>query len=115
MAPTIVLDDHGEIALVVGSPGGSRIIGYVAQTIIGVVDWGMDVQTAVEMGHINNRNGSTDLEAGTPAADLQEALEERGHTINVRDLNSGIHGIQVTDDGFLGGADPRREGTALGD
>ncbi|MEM7442264.1 MAG: gamma-glutamyltransferase [Pseudomonadota bacterium] len=115
MAPTIVLDEHGEVALVVGSPGGSRIIEYVAQTIVGVIDWNMDIQTAIEMGHVTNRNGATDLEAGTEMAGLQAALEELGHTVSVRDLNSGLHGIQVTHDGFLGGADPRREGTALGD
>ena len=115
MAPTIVLDGNGEVVLVVGAPGGSRIIGYVAQTIIAVLDWDIDIQSAVEMGHVTNRNGATDLEADTAMVDLQPDLEARGHTVNVRALTSGTHGIHVTDDGLLGGADPRREGVALGD
>lgn len=115
MAPTIVLDENGEVVLVLGSPGGSRIIGYVAQTIIAVLDWDMDIQSAIEMGHINNRNGATDLETETEMVALQPHLEARGHEVNVRALNSGSQGIHVTDDALLGGADPRREGIALGD
>ncbi len=115
MSPTIVLDENGEIELIIGSPGGSRIINYVAQTIIGVLDWGLDVQAAIDLPHVTNRNGATDLEAGTAAEDLAELLAERGHEVNIRDLNSGLHGIQVTEAGLLGGADPRREGTAAGE
>ena len=115
MAPTLVFDDDGELLMVVGSPGGSRIIEYVAKTLVATLDWGLDIQAAIDLGHVVNRNGGTDLEAGTPAETLQAALEARGHTINVRDLNSGLHGIMMTDDGLVGGADPRREGIVLGD
>ncbi len=114
MAPTIVLED-GEPVLLIGSPGGSRIIGYVAQAIIAVLDWGMDPQAAVEMGHVINRNGGTDLEEGTPVADWAVALEAKGHTVKVRNLNSGLHVIQLKDGKFYGGADPRREGLAMTD
>lgn len=115
MAPTMVFDDNDDLFLVIGSPGGSRIIGYVAKTLIGVVDWDMHIQAAIDMGHVVNRNGGTDLEAGTEAVDIQAALEELGQTVTVRDLNSGLHGIQITKDGLIGGADPRREGVARGD
>ena len=116
MAPTIVFDEAGDVALVVGSPGGSRIIGYVAKTLVAVIDWEMDVQSAISLGHVINRNGGTDLEAGTLMAGLEEAMLARGHKVSVRDLNSGLHGIQVMADGdLLGGADPRREGTVMGD
>ncbi len=115
MAPTLVFDVDGELLMVVGSPGGSRIIEYVAKTLVATLDWGMDPQAAIDLGHVVNRNGATDLEAGTAAEGLQAALEARGHTINVRDLNSGLHAIMVTDEGLIGGADPRREGIALGD
>ena len=116
MAPTIVFDDAGEVSLVIGSPGGSRIIEYVAKTLIAVLDWKMDVQSAINLGHVANRNGGTDLEQGTPVAGLEEALVARGHAVNVRDLNSGLHGIQVlADGGLIGGADPRREGKAMGE
>ncbi len=113
MAPTIVLQD-GAPVLVVGSPGGSRIIGYVAKTIIAHLDWGMDVQSAIEMPHLVNRFGTYDLEEGTSAADLETALTEMGFKTNQRGLTSGLHAISITGEGLLGGADPRREGIALG-
>jgi gamma-glutamyltranspeptidase/glutathione hydrolase len=114
MSPTIVLDD-GKPVLAIGSPGGSRIIGYVAQAIIAHLDWGMNAQQAVSMPHAVNRFGAFDLEEGTSAAALQPALEELGFKVNVRDLNSGLHAIAIGPDGLTGGADPRREGIALGE
>ena len=114
MAPTIVLED-GEPVMVVGSPGGSRIIGYVAQAIIARLDWGLDAQDAVAQPHLVNRFGAMDIEAGTPATELEAPLAELGFETNVTDLNSGLHAIVITDEGLSGGADPRREGIALGE
>ena len=113
MAPTIVLRD-GRPVLAIGSPGGSRIIGYVAQALIAWIDWGMDVQQAVSMGHAVNRFGTFDLEAGTEAAALQSGLEALGYEVQVGDLNSGLHAIAIGDR-LQGAADPRREGIALGE
>ncbi|WP_299787769.1 gamma-glutamyltransferase [uncultured Marivita sp.] len=113
MSPTIVLRS-GAPTLVIGSPGGSRIIGYVAQAIIAHLDWGMDVQQAVAMPHLVNRFGTYDVEEGTTAADLETALTDLGFEVNVRDLNSGLHAIAIGDT-LSGGADPRREGIALGE
>lgn len=113
MSPTIVLQD-GAPSLVIGSPGGSRIIGYVAQAIIAHIDWGMDVQQAVSMPHLVNRFGTYDLEEGTSAAELETALTDMGFEVNLRGLNSGLHAIQVSDT-LSGGADPRREGIAMGE
>jgi len=115
MAPTMVFDSTGKLELVIGSPGGSRIIGYVAQTLVAVLDWGLDIQAAIDLGHVVNRNGVTDFEAGTKALLLEPGLAARGHETRRRDLNSGLHGIAVTKDGLQGGADPRREGVARGD
>jgi gamma-glutamyltranspeptidase/glutathione hydrolase len=115
MSPMIALDGDGRLALAVGSPGGSRIIGYVLRALTGMLDWGLDPQAAVSLPHAVNRNGKTDLEAGTPAAAHKAALEALGHQVNVRAMTSGLHAIQVTPDGLQGGADPRREGVALGD
>lgn len=112
MAPTIVLRD-GAPVLVIGSPGGSRIIGYVAQAIIAHLDWGMDVQQAVAMPHLVNRFGGYDIETGTAAEALQQGLIDLGYEVSVRDLNSGLHAIGLGE-GLTGGADPRREGIALG-
>ncbi len=113
MAPTIVLKD-GKPVLVVGSPGGSRIIGYVAKTIIAHLDWGMDVQEAVSLPHLVNRFGTYDVEEGTGAEALVGPLGEMGFEMNARALTSGLHVIAIGE-GLLGGADPRREGIALGD
>lgn len=113
MAPSIVMQ-NGNPVLAIGSPGGSRIIGYVAATIIAWADWGMDIQQAISLPHAVNRFGTYDLEMGTGAEDLQQELEALGYEVNLRDLTSGLHGIDLRD-GLKGGADPRREGIALGE
>ncbi len=112
MAPTIVLRG-GRPVLAIGSPGGSRIIPYVAHSIIAWADWGLNIQEAVALPHAVNRFGTYDLEAGTPAEALQPALEAMGYTVKLRDLNSGLHAIEIGEV-LRGGADPRREGIALG-
>ena len=114
MSPTIILKD-GKPAYAIGSPGGSRIIPYVAKTIIALIDWRMNIQQAVAMPHLTNRFGTYDLEAGTAAEGLADDLTALGFDVAVRDLNSGLHGIAFTADGLEGGADPRREGVALAD
>lgn len=113
MSPTIVLRD-GVPVLAIGSPGGSRIISYVANAIIAWADWGMDVQQAVAMGHAVNRFGTYDLETGTRVETLQGDLEALGYDVKRRDMNSGLHAIALSPDGLQGGADPRREGIAIG-
>lgn len=115
MAPTMVFDPQGELRVVLGSPGGARIIGYVAQTLIAILDWAMDPQAAIELPRVLTIGTATELEIGTKAAALREALEARGHRVAVRALPSGLHAIVVTARGLTGGADPRREGVALGD
>ena len=98
-----------------GLPGGSRIIGYVAKTLIAHLDWGLDIQAAINLPHRVNRFGTYDLEQDTVAVEAVADLEALGYEVSVRDLNSGLHGIVVTPDGLEGGADPRREGLVRGD
>lgn len=114
MSPTIVMKDNKPY-IAIGSPGGSRIIGYVAQAIIAQLDWGMDIQDAISMPHLVNRFGTFDLEAGTEAEKFKAPLEAMGFKVSIRDLNSGIHGIILNNGKLTGGADPRREGIVLGD
>lgn len=111
MAPTILRRD-GAPVLILGSPGGSRIIPYVAKTIVAMVDWGMDPQAAVELPHLVNRFGTYDVEER--AARLVPGLRARGYEVDIRDLISGLHVIEIGPN-LRGGADPRREGLAYGE
>jgi gamma-glutamyltranspeptidase/glutathione hydrolase len=113
MAPTIVMKD-GVPVIVAGSPGGSRIIGYTTQALIGMIDWGLDPQQAAALPHAVNRFGTYDLEAGTTAEALAEGLGGIGYETSVRELTSGLHLIGIGET-LQGGADPRREGIALGE
>jgi gamma-glutamyltranspeptidase / glutathione hydrolase len=123
MAPTLVLDAENRVRLLVGSPGGTRIIGFVAQTIVGMLDFGLDVQQAVAAPHFLAQDGPIELEDGTAVTAQADALKALGHSVAVRDLNSGLHAIAIdypaTGDGekrvLSGGVDPRREGVARGD
>jgi len=115
MSPTVVYGADGKLKMVVGSPGGSRIIGYVAQTIIGVLDWDLDVQDAIALPHVVKRFKTVDIETGPGAEALATVMTTMGHDTKVRDLNSGLHAIVMNDKGLTGGADPRREGVVLGD
>ncbi len=114
MTPVVVLHRHPQtLKAVVGSPGGSRIINYVAKTLVGVLDWGLNIQEAIEYPNVTNRNDYTALEKNLTSEATIEALKAKGHEVKVSDLNSGVHGIVVHDNLLTGGADPRREGIVL--
>lgn len=119
MSPTLVFDAEGRLGFIVGSPGGARIIGYVAQTLVGLLDWGMAPQAAIDMPHVLTLGATVELEAETPIAALGPALEAMGHRVVVGTLGSGLQAIRIRRDGAAvaidGGADRRREGAALGD
>lgn len=131
MAPTFVLNAKGELEASLGSPGGSSIIQYVTGTLLGMIDWRLNVQQAINAAHYGAKTSkTTTLEKGTSVAAHEEALTRQGHKIRIRSLNSGIHAVVfngVRDNGLLGalavgqqrsrwigGADPRREGVAAG-
>ncbi|WP_048647811.1 gamma-glutamyltransferase [Nitratireductor soli] len=114
MSPTIILKD-GKPLHALGSPGGSNIIPYVANAIIALVDWKMNMQQAIDLPHLTNRFGTYTIEAGTAAEELTDDLDALGFKTSVGELNSGLHGVTITPDGLEGGADPRREGIAIGD
>jgi gamma-glutamyltranspeptidase / glutathione hydrolase len=115
MSPTIVYDAAGRVYMVAGSPGGSSIINYVTKTLLGVLDWGLDPQAAIALPNVGSRNGPTELEANTAAVALAPKLRALGHEVRVMDHTSGLQAIVRTKRGWIGGADPRREGIVKGD
>ncbi|HSZ73762.1 MAG TPA: gamma-glutamyltransferase [Rhizomicrobium sp.] len=115
MAPTIVFDSHGQFWIAVGSPGGPIIIPYVAETLVAMIDGHLSPQDASALPHHANPNGPTILESNTSIDALAPQLTQMGHTVQMMPLESGLHIIERTKDGYIGGADPRREGVALGD
>ncbi|WP_247842159.1 gamma-glutamyltransferase [Pseudomonas sp. MWU12-3103b] len=121
MAPTLIFDrNSGEFLASVGSPGGSQIIEYVAKTTVGLLDWNLDPQSAISLPNFGSRNGPTELEQGQFSPALIQALKDKGHVVNEIDMTSGTQAIVRVKDAqgkasLEGGADPRREGEALGD
>lgn len=114
MSPMIVFR-AGKPYMAVGSPGGSAIINYVAKTLVGVLDWQLDIQQAIALPNMGSRNRSTELERGTSLVKLAPALRKWGHEVSEVEFPSGLQGIVIGPSGLTGGADPRREGLALGD
>jgi len=113
MSPMLVFKD-GRPLLAVGAPGGSAIINYVAKTLVGSLLWNMDIQSAIELPNMGSRNRATEIERGTSLSEAAATLKAMGHDVSELDFPSGLHGVMWTPDGLEGGADPRREGEAMG-
>lgn len=115
MSPTMVFDEAGALLMVTGSPGGNSIPAYTAKTILGIQDWGLSVQEAVNFPNIIARGDAVRVETGmAPGAELAVALEAEGFNVQAREgENSGLHVIVVTEVGLEGAADPRREGNVV--
>ncbi|MGE3175961.1 MAG: gamma-glutamyltransferase [Vicinamibacterales bacterium] len=130
MVPSFVFNASGDVEAIVGSPGGSNIIQNVEKTLVGLIDWKLDIQAAIDLPNFGAQtSATTEMEKGTVLAALQPGLAARGHTVSVVDINSGLQGIvfngmrggrpapfaKAPGKGrWAGGADPRREGTAKG-
>lgn len=114
MSPMMVFDQSGKLVYITGSPGGSRIINYVTQNLVAVLDWKMDAQQAANLPRFTHRNDGLVLEQNTNLSQLVPALLELGYQPKLADLNSGIHAIEIKQDHLEGAADPRREGIAEG-
>ena len=115
MSPTIVFGPDGKFFAAVGSPGGRQIIAYVAQALVALIDGQLTMQAAAAAPRHVNLNGPTLIEANTPLVQLAPALTNMGHRVRVIRFDSGVNGITRVSGGYEGGADPRREGVALGD
>lgn len=130
MSPVVIFSANNTVEGVIGSPGGSNIIQYVTKTVLGLVDWKLDIQQAIDLPNFGAQaSTTTELEKGTALSQLQDALKARGHNPVVVDINSGLQGIvfnglrngtpalfsrEPAKGRWAGGADPRREGIAKG-
>ena len=115
MSPTIVFDQAGNFRYAVGSIGGTSIILHVSEALIGLIDGKLTAQQAADLPHHGNQNGATTIERDTPIAALAAQLTAMGHNVRVSPMESGQHIIEKVDGGYRGGADPRRDGVAVGD
>ena len=120
MAPTLVFDKaSGKLVMSAGSPGGAFIIHYTAKTLLGVLQWGLLPQAAIDLPNFGSLGGALTLEEKRFPASTVDKLKALGHEVREAPLTSGlqaiargqVHGKEV----WLGGADPRREGVVLGD
>jgi gamma-glutamyltranspeptidase/glutathione hydrolase len=116
MAPTIVFDKHGRFAIALGSPGGPAIIPYVAETLVAMIGGRLSPQAAAALPHHVNMNGPLLLEKDTSLDALAPALTSMGYDVRPgREEKSGLHIIERVKNGYIGAADPRRDGVAIGD
>jgi gamma-glutamyltranspeptidase/glutathione hydrolase len=121
MAPTIVMNGENRLVAALGSPGGSRIIPYVARTLVATLEWGYDIQEAINLPlHVATAD-TVLVERNSALRQIIPALRGLGHNVEERSLASGLAAIVVLRQGsngsqqLAGAVDPRREGEALGD
>ncbi len=101
------------------------IIQFVVKTVVGIVDWGLDPQQAVSAVDFGAANSpKTNVGGEHPVIDTSEngdhdplvqGLRKLGHDVNLADQSSGLSAIVRNQPGWVGGADPRREGLVMGD
>jgi gamma-glutamyltranspeptidase/glutathione hydrolase len=120
MSPTLVFERGTKKAvLAVGSPGGSAIINYVAKVLVAMMDWGLNIQQAIDLPNFGSRNGPVELEQRAVDEGVMQALRLKGHDVRVGEQPSGLQGVMMMSihgqDLLFAGADPRREGNAKGD
>jgi gamma-glutamyltranspeptidase/glutathione hydrolase len=116
MSPMLVFDaDTRQLLMSAGSPGGAMIIHFTAKTLLGVLNWGLSPQQAINLPNFGNLGGPLLLEEARFPAPVLAALKARGHSVIETPLPSGLQAIQRIPGGYFGGADPRREGLVLGD
>lgn len=115
MTPLLGFNAAGDLEFVTGSPGGSRIIFYMVKALVAMIDWGASPQDAAALMNFGSDGGAFVLESGAVDFWLVQALKSYGHAVTHEAMTSGVHTIRRVPGGLEGGADPRREGVALGD
>jgi gamma-glutamyltranspeptidase/glutathione hydrolase len=115
MSPTIVFSPNGSFKMAAGSAGGPLIITDVASVVTAMLDGNLPPQQAIDLPRFANLNSVTMLEQGTSIMALEPQLTAMGHQVVAYELKSGLQVVERVPGGYVGGADPRREGIALGD
>jgi gamma-glutamyltranspeptidase/glutathione hydrolase len=115
MSPVFVFDEKGKLTMIIGSPGGPRIIQYVLKVITGYIDFGLNIQEAISLPNYIALNGAVEIENRTSLISIKDKLEKMGHKVVLVDITSGLNGITIESDGSIkAGADPRKQGLATG-
>ena len=115
MVPTMVFNEAGQLVMLGGSAGGGQIVDYVSANLIRMLANQLSPFEALAQGHISTAiSNRVQLEKGTSAAKLAEALEAKGQKVEVVTMNSGMGFLKRTGNAWIGSADPRRDGVALG-
>lgn len=117
MTPVIIFNQDGSFFAAIGSPGGPKIISYVAQTVLALLDYNLTMQEAINLPRHVTTGKALELEAETPLTKLKPKLEAMGQKVVLKRQHSGLHGIRLNKNQAIeiidGGADPRREGRVL--
>jgi gamma-glutamyltranspeptidase/glutathione hydrolase len=112
MAPTVVFDRDGRAVLALGSAGGKRIIMHVTKTLIGVIDFGLPLQQAIDLPNLYFGGGGLEVEQNSMLSAMADGLGKFGQKVRPVDLGSKVNGAQRIGNSWTGAADPRSEGTS---
>jgi gamma-glutamyltranspeptidase/glutathione hydrolase len=110
MSPTLVFDSRGRLYAVIGSPGGWRIIPYVSKTLLGLIDWKMDMEGAIGLPNVTSRSAVVEIEKDRGLEAVGAALSGVGHEVKFIEQTSGLNGMRIVGGRIDAAADPRREG-----
>ncbi len=115
MAPTIVYNADGSVRLALGAAGGSTIIAQIAKALVGVLDWNLSAQDAIALGLVYAPGPGATLEAGSSAVALRAGLIALGEQVQVAPMGLKANAIEWRQGRWIGAADPRSEGVAIGE
>jgi gamma-glutamyltranspeptidase/glutathione hydrolase len=115
MSPTMVYGPDGQVRLAIGAAGGATIIMQVAKSIIGVVDWGRSAQDAIALPTLVMAGPGIAVERGSALERMAPALTALGHRVTVRAPSFKANAVERAGGRWIGAADPRSEGVALGE